>query len=415
MSQTGGQEDRRGRSLQQAELVARLIDGDGDPADDVAAELADLLRASPGDREALVEQLLLDSLLRDELGSESLSALVDVVADGGAVPSAGAAAPAAADGTRGAAVPASGRAGRPRARRAAPRSGVPRWRTVGWVGAAAVTLASLVIGIVLRDRAGAANAAHVIQVAEAVHAEPVERVYLVDVVREADATADFVPPRDTRVATQGDRFYVEMRRGDRHWFWGRDAAGATWITVGRSQAVIVHDDEQGPTLRHLGELYTLNLETLLRTFRTFCRLAHSTGTVGTHVIDVTPRVAFKRGGLRHATIEVDRETKAVRRLVLEREFPHYGRSTVTFTLVDTRPADEVRYGPLGHLEEPAVILDRAMGPGGLRDLLETWFGSQANRWIRVPEEARDVHGLGRAQNPAAGDTFKKHDTSGEAR
>ncbi|MFM8538709.1 MAG: hypothetical protein ACKOES_11675 [Planctomycetaceae bacterium] len=283
-----------------------------------------------------------------------------------------------------------GRSRESRPRPAAPRPGVPRWRTLGWAGAAVAGLASLVIGIALRDPAGAASAAHVIQVAEVVHAEPVERVYLVDVVREADATADLVPPRDVRVATQGDRFYVEMRRGDRHWFWGRDAAGATWITVGRRQAIIVHDDEQGPALRYLGDLYMLNLETLLRTFRTFCRLAHSTGSAGTHVIDVTPWVALKRGGLRHATIEIDRETKAVRRLVLEREFPEFGRSTVTFTLVDTRPADEKRYDPLGHLEEPARIIDRATGPGERRDLLEKWFGSQANRWIRMPEEAQDA-------------------------
>lgn len=428
MNATGGPEDRRDRSLRQAELVARLIDGDGDPADDVAAELADLLRASPADREALVEQLLLDSLLRDELGSESLSALVDIVADGEPGPQAGAAeatVPAAGDGTRTAAMTGvsdltgmtdlTGRSRRSRPRPAAPRPGVPRWRTVGWVGAAVAGLASLVVGIALRDPAGAASAAHVIQVAEVVHAEPVERVYLVDVVREADATADFVTPRDVRVATQGDRFYVEMNRGDHRWFWGRDAAGVIWITVGRSLAVIVHDDEQGPALRYLGDLYTLNLETLLRTFRRTCHLAHVNGPAGTHVIEITPYVTTKRGGVRRATIEIDQETKAVRRLVLEREFSWYGKSTVTFTLVETRPADEHRYGPLGHLDEPARIIDRGTGPGERRDLLETWFGSQANRWIRVPEEAQDARDPGRAQNPAAGDTLKKHDTTGDGR
>ncbi|MFM7043400.1 MAG: hypothetical protein ACKO35_14585 [Planctomycetaceae bacterium] len=53
MNETGGPEDRRDRGQRQQELVARLIDGDGDSADDVAAELADLLRASPADRESL--------------------------------------------------------------------------------------------------------------------------------------------------------------------------------------------------------------------------------------------------------------------------------------------------------------------------------------------------------------------------
>lgn len=379
-------EGRSGRDARHAELIAQCIDGE--PSEECLSDLADVLRDSAASREALVGHLLLDALLHEELGGESLSALVDIVASGGQATLIGANSPPAGDGTRGATV--SSKAGRSRSRSPSLRSGTDRYRTLGWAGAAVVGLASLVVGIVLRDQTGAANAAHVIQVAEGVHAGAVERVYLVDVVREADATAYFVPPRDTRIATQGDRFYVEMRRGDRHWFWGRDAANAIWVTVGRDRAVIVDEPEQGVGLRYLGDLYTLNLETLLRTFRTFCRLAYSTGSAGTHVIDVTPRVVAERGGMRHATIEVDRETKAVRRLVLEREFPHYGRSTVTFTLVDTRPADEVRYGPRGHLEGPALILDRATPSIERRDLLVRWFGASATRWMLVPEETRDA-------------------------
>lgn len=108
------------------------------------------------------------------------------------------------------------------------------------------------------------------------------------------------------------------------------------------------------------------------------------------MIEITPSVTTERGGIRRATIEIDRETKAVRRLVLEREFRWYGKSTATFTLVETRPADEDRYGPHGHLDEPARIIDRATSLSERRALLSQWFGSQANRWIRVPEEAPDA-------------------------
>lgn len=400
MNETGSPEHPRDRGQRQKEFVTRLIDGDDDPAYEVSAELADLLRDSPADRETLVEQLLLDSLLRDELGSESLSALVDVVADGEPGSQVRAAETQATDDARSAAMTGktgktgmtglTSLTGRSRPRHSPPRAIARSWHTLGWAGAAVVGLATIIIGVALRDPAGAASAAHVIQVAEVVHAEPVERVYLVDVVREAEATADLVPPRDTRVATQGDRFYVEMRRGDRHWFWGRDAAGAIWMTVGRKHAIVVDGVEQGTALRYLGDLYTLNLETLLSTFRRTCRLAHSTGSAGAHMIEITPSVTAERGGIRRATIEIDRETKAVRRLVLEREFRWYGKSTATFTLVETRPADEDRYGPHGHLDEPARIIDRATSLSERRALLSQWFGSQANRWIRVPEEAPDA-------------------------
>ena len=293
-------EGRSGRDARQDDLVAQCIDGE--PSEECLADLADVLRNSAASREALVGHLLLDTLLREELGGESLSALVDIMATGEQATTIRADAPPAADGT-----------------------------------------------------------------------------------------AEFVSPRDVRVATRGDQFYVEMNRKDRHWFWGRDAAGAIWMTVGRKQAIVVEKDEQGAPLRHIGNLYALNLETLLRTFRTFCSLTQSTTSAGTHRIDVTPRSALIRGGLRHATIEVDRETKAVRRLVLEREFLEFGRSTVSFTLVETRPAVEGKYGAIGHLEEPARIVDRTTSPDGRRELLVKWFGSQANSWIRGTEETRNAH------------------------
>lgn len=379
-------EGRSGRDARQDDLVAQCIDGE--PSEECLADLADVLRNSAASREALVGHLLLDTLLREELGGESLSALVDIMATCEQATTIRADAPPAADGTRGATVPRKSR--RSRSRRPLVRSGMARYRTIGWAGAAIVGLTSLV-GFCLWDVAGAASAAHMIQAAEVVHAGPVERVYLVDVVREADGTAEFVSPRDVRVATRGDQFYVEMNRKDRHWFWGRDAAGAIWMTVGRKQAIVVEKDEQGAPLRHIGNLYAINLETLLRTFRTFCSLTQSTTSAGTHRIDVTPRSALIRGGLRHATIEVDRETKAVRRLVLEREFREFGRSTVSFTLVETRPAVEGKYGAIGHLEDPARIVDRTTSPDGRRELLVKWFGSQANSWIRGTEETRNAH------------------------
>ena len=46
MNETGSPEDPRDRGQRQKEIVARLIDGDGDPTDDVSAELADLLRVA---------------------------------------------------------------------------------------------------------------------------------------------------------------------------------------------------------------------------------------------------------------------------------------------------------------------------------------------------------------------------------
>ena len=61
-------------------LVSQLIDGQ--LSTEQANELNCLARADARNLEYVVDQLLLDSLLSDELGGESLTALVDLVADG---------------------------------------------------------------------------------------------------------------------------------------------------------------------------------------------------------------------------------------------------------------------------------------------------------------------------------------------
>jgi len=215
------------------------------------------------------------------------------------------------------------------------------------------------------------------------------RVYAVEVEREPGHQASFMPPRDARITTQGDRFFVTMSRGPREWTWGRDATGSIWLTLGRHRAIVVASDELGPPLRYLSDLYALEIENLLQNFRRHCDLERTADGVDSHLIHATPRVAGGRWGFLGATIEVDRESKVVRRLTLEREVPEFGRSTITFTLVDTRPADERLADPAGHLEEPFQLITRSIRPDRRRDVLVNWFGPAADRWIIIPEDSAD--------------------------
>ncbi|NBV45336.1 MAG: hypothetical protein EBR86_06760 [Planctomycetia bacterium] len=354
------------------ESISRFIDGAWSV--EAAASLQVLLSASATSREAFVEQMLLDSLLAEELGPEALGMCVDSVGAGLVEPTDGAAA-----------VPAAGESRPPRAR-STDRAWSPWWLRVGWV-AIATGVAGVWLGLGQPGLTAGASASVVIDAAAGVHAEKLAREYVVEIERAGDRGSS-MPPRDVRVTTQGDRFFVTMSRGARQWFWGRDAAGAIWITVGPRRAVVVDDDEVGLPLQSFSDLYSLEIETLLRTFRTHGRVERFEREGGSHVIHVTPRFVAWRRGLRRATIDVDRESKVVRRLVLEREHPDYGRATVTFTLVDTRAIDEADYGPGGHLEEPYQLLTRATVPDRRRELLGNWFGAVADRWI--------VHGEGSA-------------------
>lgn len=84
---------------------------------------------------------------------------------------------------------------------------------------------------------------------------------------------------------------------------------------------------------------------------------------------------------------MERETKAVRRLVTARDIPRADTSTVTFTLVDSRVPDESRHRPEGHLTEPFRLLTRDTQPDKRRELLTNRFGPAADRWIKSQENS----------------------------
>jgi hypothetical protein len=350
------------------ELQSRLIDGTLSVEE--FAEFQVLLSEHAGRREQLVNLLMLDSLLSEEIGAESVTALVDLVSDSGAMPIA----PVSTSLTD--VEPASPIGTETRKARSA-------WKALGWLSAAAlVALVAFTVG--RWENSAYASAATIVRAVMETHAAPVERVYLVEVERSSDLPAEFTPVREVRVATQGDRFYVEMNRGQRQWFWGRDAAGAIWLTVGPRRAIVIAEDELGVPLQSISDLYTLKLETLLNNFLKHCRLDRRDVSDATHVIKVTPKSRWRGGWVRHATIEVDRDTKTVRRLTIQRELPQQGSSTVTFTLVESRPPDETKYRSEGHLTEPFRLLTRDSQPDNRRELLSNWFGSYAERWIKTP-------------------------------
>ena len=347
------------------ELMSRMLD---DTISDVEiVELHSLVEAQPSLRSQLVDHLLLDTLLEENLGQEPLTALVDLVAE---------------DTQPTEAIPST-----TTAKSHAPTSvdyAARRWPWMsGWLVLAASLLIVASLVTLQGNREAFASATQVVQAAMHTHSAPIERIYVVEVKRSESNNAKFELPRDVRVATQGDRFWVQMR-GFREWAWGRDEQGATWMTLGPKRAVVVNPNEMGVPLRYIGDLYTLNLETLLSSFLKHCRLEMSEGPGDSTIIVATPRRQWGSRPLQRATIEVDRETKAIRKLVIEREFER-SSSVSTFTLVESRLADESLYGPEGHLTEPYHIFSGETNTSRRCELITNWFGPTSEQWIKIPE------------------------------
>jgi hypothetical protein len=258
------------------------------------------------------------------------------------------------------------------------------WKRSLWLAAAAATvLLAFVVG--RWGQPAHAEASVLVRAALATHAGPVERCYTVTVERDTELDDERFSFRNVRIWTCGDRFWVEVR-GQRTWKWGRSSSGAIWIVLRRRAALEIEADETGPPLQQIADLYSLQLETLLQNVLKHCELDYSDGSSFTHVITARPhRRAFAY--IREAMIEVDKETKAVKRLELERSFPWRGDSRITFTLVDARTPDDSKYEPAGHLDEPFRILTRDLEPDRRRDVLTSWFGPQAARWIAEPPKS----------------------------
>ncbi len=348
-----------------AELLPKLLDKV--ISDEEIVELHSLVATTPALRAQLVDHLLLDTLLEESLGQEPLTALVDLVGDSSVHSSSG--------------IPG---AAKKQLRVESSPINRRRWPWYsGWLIVAASLLFAVSFFTVPGNREAFASASQIVQAAMHTHAAPIERIYVVEVERGEGSQAKFEFPRDVRVATQGDRFWVQMR-GGREWEWGRNAEGAIWMTLGPRRAVVVHPDEMGIPLRHIGDVYSLNLETLLQNFLKHCQLEMSEGPADTTIIEATPRRQWSNRPLQRATIEVDRETKAIRQLVIERDFER-SSSVTTFTLVDSRLADESFYGPEGHLSAPYRIFSTETNGSRRRELITSWFGPMSEQWMKVQE------------------------------
>ena len=354
------------------ELLIELVDGQ--PSEEQLDELQQVAKSVPDGIEQMVDHLLLDSLLGDDLGREPLTALVDLVAE-----------PVNSDvtGESGSAPPHAESA----AKSPAPSRRSPWFlQTTGWLAAAASVALVVFLLTGHGDNPVYASASQIVEAAIHTHAENIERVYVVEVERNSSTDNGLNLPRDVKVSTQGDRFWVEMN-GYRRWAWGRDVDGAIWMTLGPRRAIVVGADEMGVPLKYIGDLYTLHLETLLQNFLRHFQLERAEGPAGTDIITAVPRRRWSERPLKRATIEVDRETKAIRRLVIEREFPDQSSTVVTFTLVDSRLADEEMYRPQGHLTEPRRLFSHETEATKRRELMVNWFGDYARRWIQVSEES----------------------------
>ena len=258
----------------------------------------------------------------------------------------------------------------------------PAWT----LGLGSLATAAAIVLMVLSVPSPELRAEQAVQAAQESLLLPVERCYLVEVRPDEDNPVEpALPTRTMRLWATGERFRVEMARANFRWSWGRDADGTVWLTANPQRGLRIAPNEQGPGLLWMAELYALRPETLLSQILAHCRLREDPRPASNfpRVIHAEPRTGARQAWLRSAILELDAETKAIRKLTLKRaNKADGGTTTVTFTLIDTRPVDNARYQLEGNLVEPFQIYDRDFEPARRREILSRWVGPFVDSWLR---------------------------------
>lgn len=255
------------------------------------------------------------------------------------------------------------------------------WRLL--TGMAATAAAILVLIGLAYSPVARADAAALVQNARRVHNLPVDRCYLVDVQKDAAPLDDSYPllaqSRVTRLWTRGDRFWIESVNARRQWAWGRDERGAIWIALNPRKGVRFDDAEVPELMALTCDVCSLRLDTLLGDVLADFDLRRTSSPNGlsTDTVRAEPKPGRTHSFLQSVVLEIDPETRVIRRATLTRTVRGQRIATVTFSLLDTRPQDESRYRLEGHLREPYQVYSKAFEPQTRRKLLVREFGPRA--------------------------------------
>lgn len=164
------------------------------------------------------------------------------------------------------------------------------------------------------------------------------------------------------VWTRGDRFRVTTPDDDKPLVWGQDAAGRLWVALAGGRAGLQFEKRETPAALARTRAYLcLDVKRLAKRFLDDFDLtiekvprARRSGVV---VINATARPDVNTL-FNLARIELDSQTRAIRRLELTRVRGGEPRAVFSFTLVGESTQADAQYELTGNLAQGAAIWDR---------------------------------------------------------
>jgi peroxiredoxin len=227
-----------------------------------------------------------------------------------------------------------------------------------------------------------ASAEELLREARETHAVRPDRCYRVQVVAEPGALLVRIPllfgARETRLWTRGDRFWFESTDPFHTWACGRDEEGSVWLAMGHSQGVRFDADEIPDRLALTCEVLGLRVETLLRELTVRFELSRSEDVSNScYRVQAVLRPGVEPRFLRSAELEIDSNTRELRKLVLHRIRGGHPTATVTFTLTGEGTQADAAYRLDGHIDPGAPVFTLTNKPGQRNGLMNRALGSSA--------------------------------------
>jgi hypothetical protein len=159
--------------------------------------------------------------------------------------------------------------------------------------------------------------------------------------------------------------------------------GRIWVARSPREGVRyeANEAEMPVWLALMCDVCSMRLETLLDDVLTDFDLhreqAAPAATAGTHAIRAELKPGHPHPTLRAALLEIDAESRVVRRVVLWRTHQGEPLTTVTFTLLETGVQSDDSYQLEGHLQPDAKIYSRSFKPALRQQKLASDFAAPA--------------------------------------
>jgi len=240
-----------------------------------------------------------------------------------------------------------------------------------------------------------ASASDILREAQKAHQLPIDRCYLVEVRFGAAWRNEEVPPPPDRVSrlwTRGDQFWMESFQGRGKWAWGRDETGGIWMALGEHRGIRIEKDEVPRWLEMMSDVQSMKLETLLSDVLTHFWISEEATPVDssatTYTIQARPKLGPWLHGLRSVTLEVDTQTKALKKVVIARLLQGQPLATTTYTLIETDSQPDEMFQLEGHLTEPYQVFTKTHQAGRRAEILSRVYGPQAGRLFQLMQRGK---------------------------